>query len=171
MLNLFTRACLQDLWCRENKTCRYGYIYMCYMNREPLRLQLHVTASLLLAALEFVWRSGCCGSAVGIHHGSPCCGATFLLPPSNLTPHSPSPHCRQETASAAAICLQLRSHRVSSGEEIKKINPAVILIGSKMSHTCRQSYMFYIHIHTVYYILMDIFPACPKGDARAKEWK
>lgn len=51
------------------------------MNRLPLRLQLHATAPFLLAALEFVWRSGCCGSAVGIHHDSPCCGATLLLPP------------------------------------------------------------------------------------------
>lgn len=89
----------------------------------------------------------------------------------NPTP-SPSLHCREErrrarhaapqqTASAAAICLQLHGCRVSSGEEIKKINSAVILISPKMRHACGQRYMFYIHIHTVYYIIMDIFSCTP----------
>lgn len=42
----------------------------------------------------------------------------------------------QQTASAAAICLQLPGCRVSSEEEIKKINPAVILIRSKLKRAC-----------------------------------
>lgn len=86
--------------------------------------------------------------------------------------HNPTPHAAplctaagsaapQQTASAAAICLQRRGCRVASGEKIKKMNPDLILISSEMSHACSQPYMFYVHIHAVYYITMDVFSCTP----------
>lgn len=57
----------------------------------------------------------------------------------------------QQTASAAAICLQLRGCRVSSGEEMRKMNPAVILIRSKLRLPCKISGQYcYISMYILY---------------------
>lgn len=67
------------------------------------------TAPFLLATTEFVWRSGACGSAVSIHHGSAAVGQFPIFPSlwaPNAAPTALAPTL-QQTEPAQAICLVL----------------------------------------------------------------
>lgn len=127
--------------CASKLLSASAHIYtVCGMNHAPLRLHLHAAAPLLLAAqslyggqaaVALQWASITALPAAGpLSHSCPPPPPTAPL---GAAGRSATP---QQTASAAAICLQLRSCRVSSEEEIKKINPAVILIRSKLKRAC-----------------------------------
>lgn len=99
--------------------------------------------SLMLATVEYVWRSGSCGSAVSIHHDSPAVGQ-FLIFPSLRAPTAPP---LQQARLAKAICLELTAYKAHLTERRKY--PSVTLIRPAIGtftylEECRITFFFFL---------------------------